>query len=285
MTSREGQAVRIAFPDDFLDHAFDGRAILPAVEILEILAGSVQCRFPDVSVRIMEEALFPRFLVLDPGSTALEARIERQPLDAGRVKAVLGMAVRSRSGAIGRLAVHGTVVFGGEKKTEPFPGMDREPDRSDRFAVPAERLYRDLVPFGPAYRNARDPIEIWEEGAKAVVEAPTGGDSRRFLGSPFPLDAALHVACAWCQRYGDTVALPVGFGSRRIVRPVEPGESCRAWIAAKGLSEGVFLFDILILDSGDRLREELSGVRMRDVTRGRIRPPAWIREGFGRSAG
>ncbi len=112
-----------------------------------------------------------------------------------------------------------------------------------------------------------------------MVEAPAGGDPRRLRGSPFPLDAALHVACAWCQRYGDTVALPVGFGSRRIVQPIVPGESCRARIAAKGLSEGAFLFDILILGSDERLREELSGVRMRDVSQGRLRPPDWIRVG------
>ncbi|PKN34289.1 MAG: hypothetical protein CVU61_08895 [Deltaproteobacteria bacterium HGW-Deltaproteobacteria-19] len=279
MTARESDCLRIAVPAYLRDHTFEGRVILPAVEILEILADFVQRRFPEIPVWIMEEAFFPRFLVLDPAWTTLNARIEWQLLDAGRVKTVLGTVVRSRSGAIGRLAVHGTAVFGGETKTEPIPGMDREADRSDRFAVPAERLYRDLVPFGPAYRNARDPIHVWEEGAEAIVEAPAGGDPRRFLGSPFPLDAALHVACAWCQRYGDTVALPVGFGSRRIVQPIVPGESCRARIAAKGLSEGAFLFDILILGSDERLREELSGVRMRDVSQGRLRPPDWIRVG------
>ncbi len=279
MTARESETVRIAVPAWLRDHSLEGRTILPAVEILEILADSVQGRFPDTGVRIMEEVLFPRFLVLDPGVAAVEVRIERQPLEAGRVKAVLGTAVRSRSGAIGRLAVHGTAVFGGEAEPEANPEENPTVLRTDRFTVPAGLLYRDLVPFGPAFRNARDPIEIWEEGAEAVLEAPAGGHPRLLLGSPFVLDAALHVACAWCQRYGDTVALPVGFASRRIVRPVAPGESCRVRMDARGVSAGAFCFDLVILDSDRSLRETLRGVRMQDVSRGRLRPPAWIRTG------
>ena len=279
MTARESESVKIAVPAWLRDHSLEGRTILPAVEILEILADSVQGRFPDTCVRIMEVALFPRFLVLDPGLTVLDGRIEWQPLEGGRVKAVLGTAVRSRSGAIGRLAVHGTAVFGGEAETIAPPEEVQAALRTDRFTVPAGLLYRDLVPFGPAFRNARDPIEIWEEGAEAVLEAPDGRHSLRLLGSPFVLDAALHVACAWCQRYGDTVALPVGFASRRIVRPIAPGESCRVRMDARGVSAGTFCFDLVILDSDCSLRETLWGVRMRDVSRGHLRPPAWIRTG------
>ncbi len=279
MTGTEQGELCIPVPPHFLDHAFEGRAILPAVEILEILAGFVHGRCPEIPVRTMEDALFPRFLVLDPGADALVARIEWQSLDDGRVKALLGTAVRSRSGAIGRLAVHGSVVFGAGTVAETLAVVDRKPVRTDRFGVPAERLYRDLIPFGPAYRNARDPIEIWEEGAEAVVQAPDWGNPRRLLGSPFPLDAGLHVACAWCQRYGGTVALPLGFRNRRIVRPIAPGESCRVRIDAKGETAGSFLFDLRIRDSGNGVLESLSGVRMRDVSRGRLRPPSWIRAG------
>ncbi len=285
MTARENESVRIAVPAWLRDHSLEGRAILPAVEILEILADSVQRRFPDTCVRVMQEALFPRFLVLDPGLTVLDGRIEWQPLEGGRVKAVLGTAVRSRSGAIGRLALHGTAVFGGEAEPEANPEDDPIVLRTDRFTVPAGLLYRDLVPFGPYFQNARDPIEIWEEGAEAVLKAPDGRLSLRLLGSPFVLDAALHVACAWCQRYGDTVALPVGFASRRIVRPIAPGESCRVRIDARGISAGAFCFNLVILDSDHSLREALWGLRMRDVSRGRLRPPAWIRAGRDGSCG
>jgi hypothetical protein len=285
MTARESESVRIAVPAWLRDHSLDGRAILPAVEILEILADSVQARFPDTRVRIMKEVLFPRFLILDPGLTVLDGRIEWQPLEGDRVKAVLGTEVRSRSGAIGRLAVHGTAVFGGEAEPEAYPEDDPIVLRTDRFTVPAGLLYRDLVPFGPAFRNALDPIEIWEEGAEAALKAPDGRHSLRLLGSPFPLDAALHVACAWCQRYGDTVALPVGFASRKIVRPIAPGGSCRVRIDARGISAGAFCFNLVILDTDHSLREALWGLRMRDVSRGRLRPPAWIRAGRDGSSG
>jgi len=278
MTALERASLTIAIPPHFLDHAFLGRAVLPAVEILEILASAVRERFPGVDLRMMEEALFPRFLVLEPGIPAVAAWIERQSLAGGRVKAVLGTAVRSRSGAIGRQVVHGAVVFGGTGE-EGVPGAERKAAAKGGVPVPADRLYRELVPFGPAYRNARDPILLDEEGAEALVAAPAGGDSRRHLGSPFPLDAALHVVSAWCQRYGGAVTFPVGFGRRRVLLPVAPGETCRIRAHARGREAGSFLFDLTIRGPRGRLREALSGIRMRDVSRGRLHPPAWILSG------
>lgn len=277
MTAPGKGSLRIAVPADFLDHAFEGQAVLPAVEILENLARAVHGRFPGVVLRVMEEALFPRFLVLQPGVGAVEAWCELQPLGGGRVRAVLGTAVRSRSGAMGRRVAHGTVVFGGAEAEEDLPAKRAEAPVTGSFPVSADRLYRELVPFGPAYRNARDPVVLWEEGAEARVAAPEEGDPGRHLGSPFPLDAALHVACAWCQRFVGTVALPVGFRRRRVIRPIEPGETCRVRLAATGTEGGVFLFDLEMEDPGGNLREALSGIRMRDVSGGRLRPPDWIR--------
>lgn len=277
MTAPEKRSFRIAVPAHVLDHAFEGRAVLPAVEILETLARAVRGRLPDVVLRVMEEALFPRFLVLQPGVDAVEAWCELQPLGGGRVRASLGTTVRSRSGAMGRRVVHGTVVFGGAEAEGDLPPKRAEAPVTGSFPVPADRLYRELVPFGPAYRNARDPVVLWEEGAEARVAAPEEEDPGRHLGSPFPLDAALHVACAWCQRFGGTVALPVGFRRRRVIRPIEPGETCRVRLAATGMEGEVFLFDLEMEDLAGNLREALSGIRMRDVSGGRLRPPDWIR--------
>jgi hypothetical protein len=227
MTGTEQGELCIPVPPHFLDHAFEGRAILPAVEILEILAGFVHGRCPEIPVRTMEDALFPRFLVLDPGADALVARIERQSLDDGRVKALLGTAVRSRSGAIGRVAVHGSVVSrGGDGGGNALAVVDRKPVRTDRFGVPAERLYRDLIPFGPAYRNARDPIEIWEEGAEAVVQAPAWGNPRRLLGPP----SRWMRACMWPVPGASVTGARWRFLSvsgPAHLRPIAPGESCR----------------------------------------------------------
>jgi hypothetical protein len=171
--------------------------------------------------------------------------------------------------------IHGAAVFGGTGEGGD-PAPEREEPAGRAFAVAADRLYRELVPFGPAWRNARDPILLFDRGAEALVAAPAGR-GERLLGSPYPLDAALHVACAWCQRYGDTVAFPVGFRRRRVVHPIGPGETCRVRVEALGAGSGSFLFDLVVRDKGGRPREVLSGVRMRDVSGGRLRPPAWIR--------
>jgi len=270
--------LRIAIRPHFLDHAFLGRAVLPAVEILEILAAAVRDRFPDIAVLEMEGALFPRFLELDPRTTALDAWIECVMLDDGRVRAALETAARSRSGTMGRRLVHGQAVFGGPQG-EFVPGEGEGVPPAEAFPVTAERLYRELVPFGPAYRNARDPIVLWTGGAHAVVAAPETGEPPRVLGSPFVLDAALHVASAWCQRHAGAVAFPVGFGRRRVILPVGAGETCRVRVKAGGTSGGSHLFDLTIRDRSGRIREKLADVRMRDVSGGRLKPPSWVRRG------
>jgi hypothetical protein len=147
------------------------------------------------------------------------------------------------------------------------------------FFFPCRRLYADLVPFGSAYHNVVGEVSLTRVAASATV---SGGDLREAvgpLGSPFPIDAAMHVACAWGQRYRNVVAFPVGFDRREIVLPTSAGETYRCRVFPLGEEGAVLRFNIWLLGKDDRPAEVILGLRMRDISGGRLKPPAWVRKG------
>lgn len=79
--------------------------------------------------------------------------------------------------------------------------------------VPVAAIYHDLVPFGRSYRNISGDLSLSRTGALGCI---SGGDAEaddELLGSPFPFDAVLQMACIWAQRFTDVVPFPVGFCS------------------------------------------------------------------------
>ncbi|MFV9646580.1 MAG: hypothetical protein ACNYWU_12220, partial [Desulfobacterales bacterium] len=96
------------------------------------------------------------------------------------------------------------------------------------------------------------------------------------LGSPFPLDAAFHAACAWGQRYSAVVGFPVGFDKRIVIQPTRPGDSYTCLILPVNVTTDLLAFDIWLYDLNGILFEAVSGVQMRDVSAGRMKPPQWV---------
>jgi hypothetical protein len=147
------------------------------------------------------------------------------------------------------------------------------------FAFPAARLYAELVPFGPAFRNVVDDVRLAPEGARAKVRAPHWPDDHPptfALGSPYPLDAAMHVACAWGQRFAACVPFPVGFERLVVAAPTVAGREYRCQVVPRGRDGDRLIFDIdLHTPTGD-LAESLVGLRMQDIRRRPAPPPGWI---------
>jgi hypothetical protein len=141
------------------------------------------------------------------------------------------------------------------------------------------RLYADLVPFGPAFHNVVSDVCLTHAGVSANV---FGGDFREAvgpLGSPFPFDAAMHVACAWGQRYRNVVAFPVGFDRREILLPTSAGQTylCRVFPLTE---EGTVLrFNVWLFGEDHQPVEIILGLKMRDISGGRLKPPEWVRKG------
>ncbi len=258
------------------DHHFEGKIILPAVEIMQRLAVSVQDCYPDAYVRCMRTASFDRFLQVPEDSTVIEPIHELEIYESGRIHSQL-ITVSSIQGAMKRTKVHAVVDFAAVKENGSGQAGDipSEPDGSN-FTISAQRLYSDLVPFGPSYQNVRGDIVLSEYGAVAWVYAAECPAPSEPLGSPFPFDGALHIACAWGQRYHSIVAFPIGFEERRIGNPTIPGETYLCRIVPVSVAGDALLFDIWIHNSAGNLCEEIRGVIMRDVSGGRVRPPGWV---------
>lgn len=92
---------------------------------------------------------------------------------------------------------------------------------------------------------------------------------------PFLWMAAMHAACVHGQRLAGFVPFPVGFEQRRILAPHQAGRQHHAQVRLCAQAAEMLVYDLLIADAGGRVRDHR--LRMRDVSGGRITPPAWIR--------
>ncbi len=262
------------------DHCFMGKIVLPAVETMLLLAAAAAEIDQTLDIQVMHHVRFARFLEIPAGSTTVEALLEYRKNEDG----VLHVKLMSRRQfkAMTRLQEHGEICFA-PARTDRLKFVERLPADLDEpaISIPAKQVYRELVPFGPSYQTLREAVYLFDQGAWGKLQAPAlpladrGGDG---LGSPFPLDGALHVACVLGQRFLDFVPFPVGFASRIIVRPTQPGGSYRTRVQLLSLARDEMVCDLNIFDDQGQVYERVTGVRMRDVSNGRIKPPAWMHE-------
>ena len=269
--------VQIKIQPWFRDHSFDGRPVLPAVESLLVLAGVARELRSDLNVREIADAGFPRFLEIPARGDQVEAVVELQEQENGTIRA--GLCTRSRTGRFSRLVEHAAVCFGVKGRICRGEVCGKFSSYEQPFVVSGKRIYEELVPFDRAYRNTIE-ADIFSRGATAKIYTPEYSPESGVadLGSPFLLDSAFHVACAWGQRFAGFVPFPVGFKYRRIATSSQPGRNYRAEVEVI-VGQGKELeFDIDLVDAAGGLVEQVRGVRMRDVSGGRIKPPDWIQK-------
>jgi hypothetical protein len=242
------------------------------------MAIAVQSHFRTAYVTCMQQASFDRFLRIEPDCTAIEASCNLVMAENGGIRATLTTAAKAGSAAVMRIKEHATVCFAAAAPllTEPPTGAFDALHISG-FEIPARRLYGELVPFGSAFQSVQEKVTLTESAAVARVCAFDHPGATGPLGSLFPLDGSLHAACAWAQRYCGIVAFPVGFAERVIVQPIASGETVLCTVIPVSVHEGVVRFDIWLHDQAGALREMVKGIAMKDVSGGRMTPPAWVR--------
>ncbi len=271
--------VQVALPSWLSDHRFGGRIILPAVTAMELLAVQVQETWPTVAINAMTGARFLRFLEIPPGTPRIDILVELELQDNGAVLARL--QTRSQRATLARTIQHCELLFGAEP---PPPVRVTAPDPAcpDQVGVDlaATDIYRQLIPFGPSFQTLVERLTLKGKSARGKVlaagQTPTI-TSPALLGSPFPLDGAMHAACVHGQLQVDFVPFPVGFASRTISRPTEAGEHYHVEVYQQSRAMDELLYDLVILDQDKQVREQVQGLRMRDVSGGRIKPPPWTR--------
>ncbi len=277
MKKKERYPLEIKTYSYLQDHCFEGQAIFPAVEALIILAGVAAANFSQINVCLQRQARFPRFLSIDPQEQVKKVFADIGEITEGSLS--VAIATKAKSGTISRMMEHAYVEFADSQAPGflPAPSADFMHLGGKRFTLSAAAIYRELVPFGKAYQNIVGELSLSPQGAIANLYGGEGEANDDLIGSPFPLDAALHAACSWGQRYAGIVAFPVGFTERIIYRKTKKRSNYIGRIIPVNISRVPLIFDASIYDLDGILYESISGIKMRDVSQGRLRPPDWIK--------
>ncbi|MBI5501367.1 MAG: polyketide synthase dehydratase domain-containing protein [Deltaproteobacteria bacterium] len=276
---RRPETLPIALPPRpaWRDHVVRGRAVLPAVEALQTLARAALQRDPVAPVRRSTDARFTRFLDLPPDDAPIDALLELDPGADRSVTATLSTRRAAGSSGVVRACDHVRVVFGAAAEPTP-PRLEDALLPGPLFALDPQRLYAELVPFGPAFRNARAPILLGRAGAVARLGAPADDAADTLpLGSPYPLDAAMHVACAWAQRYQGRVLFPSAYGARHVLEPIPPGRETLCRIIPLATDADGALFDLWLRAEDGTPHEVVRALRLSDLFHGEISVPPWVR--------
>lgn len=260
------------------DHYFEEKVILPAVEVLIVLAGVAKINFPQVNIRCMHRARFFRFLSILPDARRLEMFVDIETTDDAVVASLL-TSLKAKTGKISRTVEHARVEFAAaDSATSPTPiPMVVKKLGGSCINVPSTAIYRELVPFGTAYQNIIGDLSVSPEGALAYVSGGGNEVDEDLLGSPFPLDAAMHEACVWGQRFCGIVPFPTGFEKRIIYEKTKKGGFYLCRVVPVNVNHTSLTFDAWIYDSEGVIYESVSGIQMRDVSQGRLLPPDWIK--------
>jgi hypothetical protein len=272
--------LEINIPPYLFDHQLEGRCLFPAGEALNTLATAVHLYFPQAEMSYLSKACFPRFLVVPPESLQVSVLVDIENNEEGPIAARLLTSIRSKSEGIGRTLEHARVEFLLADSSQ-FPAKNLPPLEALEdtvITIPVESIYRELVPFGKAYQNIISDVLVSQQGARASL---SGGDSEAnetLLGSPFPFDAAFHLACIWGQRFTGTVPFPTGFEKRTIYQKTQKKGRYIGRIIPVAVNQMPLIFDARIIDLQGALCEDIRGIEMQDVSQGRLRPPLWIKE-------
>ena len=271
------------------DHHFAGRTIFPAVEAMRVLAAAHARTMADRGVAPsaaaplrLANARFLHLITVADDAQTLEFQIEAQPGPAGT-----GLALFWRKklpGGMSRLIraleleLNPESVGPGRQPGEPMP---ERPSGGNVRRIAAERIYAELVPFGPAFRSLQGELELEGDAGFGHVLALPAPDipelaGAECLGAPLPLDGAMHAACVHGLQFADFVPFPASFALRRIRRPIRTGECCEARLRLVRREADFLCYDLWLLRDGT-VCEEVRSLMMRDVSGGKIGPPAWWR--------
>ena len=251
------------------------------MEALITLAQAVESLYPEANLHHLACAQFLRMLVIDPAFDRLDVQVEIETSSDG-ISAVLMTLMQMKNSAIRRTLEHARVTFV-QEAVLPQPAISWRALRKldgECIHVPTASIYRELIPFGSSYQNITGDLSVAEGGALAEIRGGSGEADDSLLGSPFVLDAAMHAACVWGQRYTNIVPFPIGIDRRVIYAPTKKGEAYLARIKPVKTDREPLIFDAWIFDQRGIMCESIQGLQMRDVTQGRMRPPAWIQEGI-----
>jgi len=266
------------------DHHVEGRAILPAVKAMQVIGETIRRFRPGIDISVITHGGFDKFLHVPSDADQIAAFADIDTYDNGDIGASLLTKNKIKKSSMTRIKEHAAMHY--PRDLSGF--ADQPPDSvSDLFSaldgtcieISSDRIYRELVPFGPAFHSIQGKLLISEQGALARIGTPAAYFSQSTSENPdslFPLDAAYHCACVWGQRYTRMVVFPMGFEKRTIWHHTRQGEPYFCRVLPVEMRPDRLVFDLWIADGNGVLFESSRGVCMKDVSAGRMKPPLWI---------
>ena len=254
----------------FKDHHFNGQTIFPAVESMLLLAEVAREIKPDIQRTVISEALFSKFLSIPDDAKEITALVAIDDTEGG---ICLKLLSKIQFKKMSRIKEHAELSFYAAPLKIEAVSMITENEND--VTIDSDRIYKELVPFGPIYRSLKGSLSLSGRTACGTLEAPTLTKQHAMeqeLGSPFPFDGAMHAACVLGQCLTDFVPFPVGFSTRQINKPTQAGKEYRTTVLAQSVKKDELLFDLSIFDTEGTVCETIKGLRMRDVSRGAIKP-------------
>jgi len=264
------------------DHRVQGKAVLPAVESLIVMAGIVKTHYPEIMMNYLKNATFSRFLTIPPEKKIQQVHIDVEDSGDGGITTSLLTSLKSKTGNVSRDIEHAKVSF----YSSDFEAFHAPPSfhsvnklEGQCISVPSITVYRDLIPFGLSFQNIVGDVSVSREGAVAYMFNRNNEADEDLLGCPFAMDTVMHAACVWGQRFAGMVPFPVGFEKRIIYRKTKKGEEYLGRVVSLSVNKDSVIFDAWIYKN-DVMYESISGMKLMDVTKGRMRPPDWIKAVF-----
>lgn len=262
--------VTIAVQPWFKDHSFNGKTVLAAVETMILLAAESLKKYPNIDIRIMEDALFPKFLEIPQQQESLPALIESEERSDGGLQSKLLSQVKV--GKMRRIKNHGEITFRRSSPSAPqIEVLERIDAERSTHEITCEYIYQKLVPFGPQYHTLQGNLLLSDHGVLGKLKTPQlpfTNPVQKIIGSPFPFDGAMHAACVLGQQYVDYPPFPVGFRKRTIAQPTQPGAEYVVKVVPVSHSADEQVFDLGIFNVDGEVFETVTGLRMRDVMKG-----------------
>lgn len=265
--SAERLSCTLAVQPWFQDHSVGGKIVLPAVETMLYLAARCLELHPETDIRVMENAGFGKFLEIPATAVTVATLVECVADADGRIRAKL--LSHMQLATMSRIKEHGEIHFPpATTDKKPPADIDPAPPSGAGEEISAELLYRELVPFGRSYQTLQGTLYLSDGQAWGELKAPRlpfTDPVQTLIGSPFPLDGALHAACVLGQQFVNFPPFPVGFARRSIFRPTQPGKGYATRVSMTSLTGEELVFDLHIFNSDGQLYESVIGLRMRDV--------------------
>jgi len=158
-----------------MDHQFEGKAVLPAVEAIQLLTASTLGYLPDIGIDTIHDARFDKFLYINPRIALIDAFNQIEVREDGSIVSMLITKTRSKAGSITRIKEHVSIKFSDNPQKPGLPPLLDEISALEGLGIdiPSDRLYGEIVPFGPAYQNVKETLTLSEHGAIASVHAPS----------------------------------------------------------------------------------------------------------------